>query len=62
MGLSMSLLTILVFPVGMLSSCRSEQGALSQPESPVEKDSVIIAMDTASEPEAGFDPVFGWGA
>ncbi len=27
-----------------------------------EKDSVIIAMGTTSEPEAGFDPAFGWGA
>lgn len=26
------------------------------------KDSVVIAMTTESEPEAGFDPVYGWGA
>lgn len=27
-----------------------------------EKDSVIVAMGTTSEPEAGFDPAYGWGA
>lgn len=26
------------------------------------KDSVVIAMGPTSEPEAGFDPAFGWGA
>ena len=26
------------------------------------KDSVIIAMSTTSEPAAGFDPAYGWGA
>ena len=26
------------------------------------EDSVIVAMGSASEPEAGFDPAFGWGA
>ena len=27
-----------------------------------EKDSVIVAMGNSSEPEAGFDPAYGWGA
>ena len=27
-----------------------------------EKDSVIVTMPTTSEPEAGFDPIYGWGA
>lgn len=27
-----------------------------------EKDSVIVAMGPSSEPEAGFDPAYGWGA
>lgn len=27
-----------------------------------EKDSVIVVMGPSSEPEAGFDPVYGWGA
>ena len=35
----------------------SDGGALDR-----QKDSVVIAMDTNSEPAAGFDPAFGWGA
>ena len=27
-----------------------------------EKDSVIVVMGPSSEPEAGFDPAYGWGA
>ena len=27
-----------------------------------EESSVIVTMPTTSEPEAGFDPVYGWGA
>ena len=29
---------------------------------PGDKSSVTVVMDPASEPEAGFDPAFGWGA
>lgn len=29
---------------------------------PEAKDSVIVAMGPSSEPEAGFDPAYGWGA
>ena len=36
-------------------------GAQPTPD-PVEKDSVVIVMPTESEPEAGFDPAYGWGA
>lgn len=31
-------------------------------EESTEKDSVIVTMPAASEPAAGFDPVYGWGA
>ena len=27
-----------------------------------QKDSVVVVMTTNSEPEAGFDPAYGWGA
>lgn len=37
-------------------------GAHSAQQQEREKDSVIIAMDVNSEPAAGFDPVYGWGA
>ena len=26
------------------------------------EDSVVVAMEPTSEPEAGFDPAYGWGA
>ena len=41
------------------------QGAAAesvQGESGQAKDSVIVTMPSTSEPEAGFDPVYGWGA
>ena len=31
-------------------------------EENAEKDEVIVTMPTTSEPEAGFDPAYGWGA
>ena len=34
--------------------------AAQQPEE--EKDSVVVVMTANSEPEAGFDPAYGWGA
>lgn len=40
------------------------QGAAAesvQGESGQAKDSVIVTMPSTSEPEAGFDPVYGWG-
>lgn len=34
----------------------------SKPESPREKNSVVVVMSPVSEPETGFDPIYGWGA
>ena len=49
---------------GLLAGCGTRSS--SQPQATAEqsgtKDSVVIAMDTNSEPEAGFDPAYGWGA
>ena len=47
---------VLTLPAG----CQPARGAASA-ESRSE-DSVVIAMDPNSEPEAGFDPSYGWGA
>lgn len=47
---------VLTLPAG----CQPAGGAASA-ESRSE-DSVVIAMDPNSEPEAGFDPSYGWGA
>lgn len=40
---------------------QTDQLAQAQTEN-AEKDSVIVVMGPSSEPEAGFDPVYGWGA
>lgn len=53
----------LVLAAGLLAGCggsgeSSEQGASSGRDT----DSVVIAMGPTSEPEAGFDPAYGWGA
>ncbi len=40
---------------------QTDQLAQAQTED-TEKDSVIVVMGPSSEPEAGFDPVYGWGA
>ena len=36
--------------------------AIEEVEESATKDSVIVAMGHGSEPEAGFDPAYGWGA
>lgn len=52
----------LLLVLAVLCGCQSGQ----QPDAPsggqAAKDSVVIALDTNSEPEAGFDPAYGWGA
>lgn len=41
---------------------QSEEDAQGGEESPEALNSVIVAMGPTSEPEAGFDPAYGWGA
>lgn len=56
--------------LGILTGCGqggNAEGSSSVEQSVLEaqeetKDSVVIAMGPTSEPEAGFDPAFGWGA
>ena len=59
-----SLVLAAAMAAGLLAGCGTQSS--SQPQATAEqtgtKDSVVIAMDTNSEPEAGFDPAFGWGA
>lgn len=45
----------------LLSGCAA-QNSVSSVLGTVEKDTVVVAMGPNSEPEAGFDPVYGWGA
>ena len=49
---------IFLLILALLTGCQS-----GQRETPTrDKSSVTVVMDPASEPEAGFDPAFGWGA
>ena len=50
--------------LGLLAGCQSGNASAGQTENNTgaSADSVIIAMDPNSEPEAGFDPAYGWGA
>ena len=58
-----SLLLVLAMTASVLAGC---QGGNSEKQSAVQQrmadSSVVIAMDPNSEPEAGFDPAYGWGA
>ena len=68
-----SVLLSAALALGLLAGCQSgnasggqtsgnEANAGNAAGSGSESDSVIIAMDPNSEPEAGFDPAYGWGA
>ena len=59
----LALLLCAAVAVGALAGCgggAAGQGAQEQPAA--QTDTVIVAMGPTSEPEAGFDPAFGWGA
>ncbi len=45
----------------LLTACGAPDAA-STPAQTGARDSMVIAMGPTSEPEAGFDPAFGWGA
>lgn len=49
-----------VLCAALLTGCGGEPSPV--PESTANKESVVIAMGPTSEPEAGFDPAYGWGA
>lgn len=73
---TLALLCILSLIAGLIAGCGSSAGteekkqenqARSQAENQGdsqtgEKDSVVVTMPASSEPEAGFDPAYGWGA
>ena len=67
----LSLLLAAVMTASMVIGCGSKEEVASTPAASTEeaaeqtveiKDSVIVAMGHGSEPEAGFDPAYGWGA
>ena len=57
-----------VMVVSMMTGCGNKPEETITPDTVEEnvtemkKDSVIVAMGHGSEPEAGFDPAYGWGA
>ena len=46
--------------LALLTGCGGGTAAAPVPEHPA--DEVVVVMGPTSEPEAGFDPTFGWGA
>ena len=58
----LSLLLTAALGAGILTGCQGTASPSPTPALSAGKDSVVIAMDTNSEPAAGFDPAFGWGA
>ena len=55
-----SLLCMAALVVSLLLGCGGESEERSGGSG--DGDSVVIALDPGSEPEAGFDPAYGWGA
>lgn len=55
-----SLLCVAALVVSLLLGCGGESAERSGGSR--DRDSVVIALDPGSEPEAGFDPAYGWGA
>ncbi|HML32952.1 MULTISPECIES: ABC transporter substrate-binding protein [Sporomusa] len=55
-------LCMMVISLVALAGCGGKTGEKNANAGMSGKDSVIIAMDTESEPAAGFDPIMGWAA
>ena len=55
-----------VLAAGLLAGCSGDTGDKNQDTQTTgemaAKDEVVVTMPISSEPEAGFDPAFGWGA
>lgn len=56
-----ALLLSALLVLGLLSGCQSA-GETPSSAQPRADDEVVIAMGPTSEPAAGFDPAYGWGA
>ncbi|HIY39255.1 MAG TPA: ABC transporter substrate-binding protein [Candidatus Agathobaculum merdigallinarum] len=58
-----ALLLCAAMAVSALTGCSGGADAQNaQEQSAAQTDTVVVAMGPTSEPEAGFDPAFGWGA
>ncbi len=59
----LALLLCAAMAVGTLAGCGNNADTLTaQEQAAAQTDTVVVAMGPTSEPEAGFDPAFGWGA
>ena len=58
----LALLLCAAMAVGALAGCGGADTQTAQEQAAAQTDTVIVAMGPTSEPEAGFDPAFGWGA
>ena len=63
----LSLLLVTAMAASMMMGCGGSKDTANTPAedsivTETAKDSVIVAMGHGSEPEAGFDPAYGWGA
>ena len=58
----LALLLCAAMAVGALAGCGGADTQTAQEQAMEQTDTVIVAMGPTSEPEAGFDPAFGWGA
>lgn len=55
------LLTV-VLVAGLLAGCGGSASSGQEGSDRQDTSSVVVAMEPTSEPEAGFDPAYGWGA
>ena len=58
----LALLLCAAMAVGALAGCGGADTQTAQEQAAAQTDTVVVAMGPTSEPEAGFDPAFGWGA
>ena len=62
----LSVILSAVMAVLLISGCQNDAGRASQSNRAGQQTeaggSVVVVMDPSSEPEAGFDPAYGWGA
>lgn len=53
---------IFILAGAIISSCGKQETQNKNKSLKEQKDEVIVTMPVTSEPEAGFDPAYGWGA
>ena len=63
---TLSVILSAVMATLLISGCQNDAGRASQSNRAGQQieagGSVVVVMDPSSEPEAGFDPAYGWGA